>query len=121
MSVMRLAAAIQPSVELLRLRTNLNDHTNTKIIISDMNIFLKFLIGSSKAVFSPLSVFPLLDQLHHVSALQGELFSAALLIVSSHCIFAGSLFAVEKRKKKKDIPITVKFIKNNFIINDMSI
>lgn len=57
-------------------------------------------MGSSKAVFSPLSIIPLLDQLHHVSALHREILSAVLLIVSHHCVFAGTLFKVKMRKQK---------------------
>ena len=106
MSVMRLAAAIQPSLEVLRLRTNLRGHKTHKSAITAVLLYTRACFTSPnqqqvEAVFSPLPVIPLLDELHHVSALHWELLSAALLIISHHCVFAGTLLRKETKESTK--------------------
>lgn len=60
-----------------------------------------FLIGSGVAIFSPVTVVLLFDQPHDVAALYRELLSVCILVVACHRIFAGTLFKVEIRRKKK--------------------
>lgn len=51
------------------------------------------------AVFSPLSIVPLFDQLHRVSTPDWKLFRSSFLVVDQHSVFPSALLVTASREQ----------------------
>lgn len=95
MSRTRLAAAITPSLDVLRFRTNLRDtrtkHTTMRVPGESPLLLLLSAEVVAVVVFSPLPVVSLLHQLHPVATFHRQLRAAARLEVGLHRVFTSTL------------------------------